>query len=47
VVEDVARGQRNRAERASKLAVRPPILLAGFAFDPGQLDAETRRDFAP
>ena len=47
VVEDVARGHRNRVERASKVAVRPPILLAGFGFDPGKLDAETRRDFTP
>ncbi len=47
VVEDVARGRRNRVERASKIAVRPPILLAGFGFDPGKLDAETRRDFTP
>jgi len=47
VVEDVARGHRNRVERASKVTLRPPILLAGFAFDPGQLDAETRRDFTP
>ena len=47
VVEDVAHGHRNRVERASKVAVRPPILLAGFAFDPGKLDAETRRDFTP
>jgi hypothetical protein len=47
VVEDVARGKRNRVERASKVAVRPPILLAGFGFDPGKLDAETRRDFTP
>ncbi len=47
VVEDVAGGHRNRVERASKVALRPPILLAGFAFDPGKLDAETRRDFTP
>jgi hypothetical protein len=47
VVEDVAHGHRNRVERASKLAVRPAIALAGFAFDPGKLDAETRRDFTP
>ena len=47
VVEDVVRGHRNRVERASKVALRPPILLAGFAFDPGRLDAETRRDFTP
>jgi hypothetical protein len=47
VIEDVARGHRNRVERASKVAVRPPILLAGFMFDPGKLDAETRRDFTP
>ena len=47
VVEDVARGRRNRVERASKIPVRPPILLAGFGFDPGKLDAETRRDFTP
>jgi hypothetical protein len=47
VVEDVARGHHNRAEHASKVSVRPPILLAGFAFDPGKLDAETRRDFNP
>ena len=47
VVEDVVHGHRNRVERASKVAVRPPILLAGFAFDAGTLDAETRRDFTP
>jgi hypothetical protein len=47
VVEDVARGRRNRVERASKVALRPPILLAGFGFDPGKLDSETRRDFTP
>ena len=47
VVEDVAGGHRNRVERASKVALRPPIPLAGFAFDPGKLDAETRRDFTP
>ena len=47
VVEDIAHGHRNRAERASKVTLRPPIALAGFAFDPGRLDAETRRDFAP
>jgi hypothetical protein len=47
VVEDVAHGHRNRVERASKLPVRPPIALAGFAFDPAKLDAETRRDFNP
>ena len=47
VVEDVVGGHRNRVERASKIALRPPILLAGFAFDPGKLDAETRRDFTP
>ena len=47
VIEDVVHGHRNRVERASKVAVRPPILLAGFAFDPAKLDAETRRDFTP
>jgi hypothetical protein len=47
VIEDVARGHRNRVERASKVAVRPPIPLAGFVFDPARLDAETRRDFTP
>jgi hypothetical protein len=47
VVEDVTHGHRNRAEQAGKVALRPPILLAGFNFDPGRLDAETRRDFAP
>ena len=47
VIEDVVHGHRNRVERASKVAVRPPILLAGFAFDPSRLDAETRRDFTP
>ena len=47
VIEDVVHGHRNRVERASKIAVRPPIALAGFAFDPGKLDAETRRDFTP
>ena len=30
-----------------KIALRPPIGLAGFAFDPTRLDAETRRDFTP
>lgn len=47
VIEDVAHGHRNRVERASKVAVRPAIALAGFGFDPGKLDAETRRDFNP
>ncbi len=47
VVEDVVRGHRNRAEHKSTVAVRPPILLAGFTFDTGKLDAETRRDFTP
>jgi hypothetical protein len=47
VIEDVVHGRRNRVERASKIAVRPPIALAGFAFDPAKLDAETRRDFSP
>ncbi len=47
VIEDVSHGHRNRVERASKVAVRPLILLAGFAFDAGKLDAETRRDFTP
>ena len=47
VVEDVEHGHRNRVERASKVALRPPILLAGFAFDTTKLDAETRRDFTP
>jgi hypothetical protein len=47
VVEDVAHGRRSRVERASKVALRPTIALAGFAFDPGRLDAETRRDFNP
>jgi len=47
VVEDVVRGHRKRAERASKIAVRAPMPLAGFAFDAGKLDAETRRDFTP
>lgn len=47
VVEDVVRGHRRRAEHASRIAVRPPLLLAGFAFDAGKLDAETRRDFTP
>ena len=47
VVEDVAHGHRNRVERAGKVPVRPAITLAGFAFDPGKLDAETRRDFNP
>ena len=47
VVEDVAHGHRNRVEHASKVALRPPIGLAGFAFDPARLDAETRRDFTP
>ena len=47
VIEDVAHGHRNRVERASKVPVRPALLLAGFAFDPGKLDAETRRDFTP
>jgi len=47
VIEDVVHGRRHRVERASKVAVRPPIVLAGFAFDPAKLDAETRRDFNP
>ena len=47
VVEDIVHGHRNRVEHASKIVARPPILLAGFAFDPSKLDAETRRDFAP
>jgi hypothetical protein len=47
VIEDVAHGHRNRVERASTVALRPPIALAGFLFDPGKLDAETRRDFTP
>jgi hypothetical protein len=47
VVEDLVHGHRNRVERASKVALRPPIALAGFAFDAGKLDAETRRDFTP
>ena len=47
VIEDVVHGRRNRVERASKIAVRPPIPLAGFAFDPAKLDTETRRDFTP
>ena len=47
VIEDVVHGRRNRVERASKVAVRPPIVLAGFAFDPAKLDVETRRDFNP
>jgi len=47
VVEDVAHGRRKRAEHASKVAVRPPIPLAGFVFDASRLDAETRRDFNP
>jgi hypothetical protein len=47
VIEDVVHGRRNRVERASKIAVRLPITLAGFAFDPAKLDAETRRDFTP
>ena len=47
VIEDVVQGRRNRVEHASRIAVRPPILLAGFAFDPGKLEAETRRDFTP
>lgn len=47
VVEDVVHGRRKRAEHASKLPVRPPIPFAGFAFDAGKLDAETRHDFTP
>ena len=47
VVEDVVHGHRHRVEHASKVALRPPIALAGFAFDPSKLDAETRRDFNP
>ena len=47
VVEEVTHGHRNRVEHASKVALRPAIALAGFAFDPARLDAETRRDFAP
>ena len=47
VIEDIVHGHRNRVERASKIAVRPAIPLAGFGFDPAKLDAETRRDFNP
>ncbi len=47
VIEDVTHGHRNRVERASKFTPRAPIVLAGFAFDPGKLDPETRRDFTP
>ncbi|MBW8778102.1 MAG: hypothetical protein JF585_02650 [Burkholderiales bacterium] len=47
VVEDVVRGHRKRAEHSSKVAVRAPLPLAGFAFDASKLDAETRRDFTP
>jgi hypothetical protein len=47
VIEDVVHGRRNRVERASKIAVRAPIALSGFVFDPAKLDAETRHDFAP
>jgi hypothetical protein len=47
VIEDVTHGHRNRVERASTVALRPSIALAGFVFDPARLDAETRRDFTP
>lgn len=47
VIEDVAHGHRNRFEHASRVPLRPAIGLAGFAFDPARLDAETRRDFTP
>ncbi len=47
VVEEVAHGHRKRVERASKVAPRPALPLAGFGFDPARLDAETRRDFNP
>jgi hypothetical protein len=47
VSEDVVRGRRQRVERASRIALRPTILLAGFAFDPGLLDAETRHGVPP
>jgi len=47
VVENVARGHSKRAEHASKVTLRPPIPLAGFAFDASRFDAEMRRDFNP
>ncbi len=47
VIEDVVHGHRNRVEHASRVPLRPAIALAGFTFDPGRLDAETRRDFTP
>jgi hypothetical protein len=47
VVEDVVRGHRKRTERASKVAVRATIPFAGFAFDAGKFDAETKRELAP
>ncbi len=47
VIEDLSAGHRNRLERASKVALRPPIPLAGFTFDASKLEAETRRDFTP
>jgi hypothetical protein len=46
VIEDVARGRRTRTEHATRVPLRAAIALAGFAFDPMKLDAETRRDFA-
>jgi len=47
VAEDVTHGHRNRVEHAGKVALRQPLLLPGFVFDPARLDAETRRDLTP
>lgn len=44
VSEDIVQGTRKRAQRAGHVPLRPPIALAGFAFDPRTLDAETRRE---
>ena len=46
VSDDVVRGRKSRSEQKLRVAVRSPIALAAFGFDPAALDDDTHSEVA-
>ena len=46
VVDDIVHGRKTRSEQKSRLAVREPVVLQAFAFDPAPFAEEPRAELA-